>query len=78
MSVPVSALGPLISLAAKILPNPPVTPSLLALLSLDNTVPVNAMTEVFGVTPTPFAPDELQYLRRITASSALSALFERH
>jgi NADH dehydrogenase len=78
VSVPVSALAPLISLATKLLPNPPVTPALLSLLSLDNTVPINAMTEVFGVTPTPFAPDELQYLRRITAGSALSSLFHRH
>ena len=36
------------------------------------------ITEVFGVAPTPFAPDELQYLRRISASSALSSLFHRH
>lgn len=77
VAVPVGALRPLISLAAAILPNPPVTPSLLALLSLDNTVPVNALTQVFGVAPTPFAPDELQYLKAITISSALSALFER-
>lgn len=77
VSVPVSALRPLIALAARTIPNPPVTPSLLALLSLDNTVPANALTEVFGITPTPFAPDELQYVKRITASAALSSLFER-
>lgn len=78
VSVPVGALRPLIAAAAKALPNPPVTTSLLALLSLDNTVEMNAITEVFGITPTPFAPDELQYLRRITASSALRSLFKRH
>jgi hypothetical protein len=77
VSVPVSALKPLVAFAAKMLPNPPVTPSLLGLLSLDNTVANNAINSVFGITPTPFAPDELQYLKRITASSALSALFER-
>lgn len=78
VGVPVSALRPLIAMAAKVLPNPPVTPSLLGLLGLDNTVANNAITEVFGVMPTPFAPDELQYLRRISASSALSSLFHRH
>ncbi|MDQ6716998.1 MAG: complex I NDUFA9 subunit family protein [Gemmatimonadota bacterium] len=78
VTVPVSALRPLIALAEKMIPNPPVTSSLLGLLSLDNTVPNNAITEVFGLTPTPFAPDELQYLRRISASSALSSLFQRH
>jgi uncharacterized protein YbjT (DUF2867 family) len=77
VSIPVSALRPLVGMMAKVIPNPPVTPSLLGLLSLDNTVPQNALSKVFGVTPTPFAPDELQYLKRITASSALSALFER-
>ncbi len=78
VSVPISALKPLIALATKALPNPPVTTSLLELLSLDNTVQQNAITEVFGITPTPFAPDELAYLKRITASSALGSLFHRH
>ena len=54
-----------------------ISASLLGLLSVDNTVPDNTLAEVFGITPTPFAPDELQYLKRITASSALSSLFER-
>jgi len=77
VGVPVSALRPLLALAAKVIPNPPVTPELLDLLSLDNTVPENALTETFGIAPTPFAPDELHYLRRITVSSALHSLFER-
>jgi len=76
ISIPVAALRPVIALAAKTIPNPPVTPGLLDLLSLDNTVPDNALAPVFGITPTPFAPDELQYLRRITASDALSSLFK--
>jgi uncharacterized protein YbjT (DUF2867 family) len=78
VSVPVRTLRPLIALAAKTLPNPPVTTALLDLLSLDNTVPDNALVPVFGVTPTPFAPDELQYLRRITASDAFGSLFKKH
>jgi len=75
--IPVKALRPLIALAQRLLPNPPVTPSLLDLLSLDNTVANNALTEVFKVVPIPFAADELQYLRRITVRSALRSLFER-
>ena len=50
---------------------------LLDLLALDNTVANNALTEYFKVVPIPFAADELQYLRRITARNALRALFER-
>ncbi|MGZ3572647.1 MAG: NAD(P)H-binding protein [Gemmatimonadaceae bacterium] len=75
--VPVKALRPMIALAQRLLPNPPVTPSLLDLLSLDNTVANNALTEVFKVVPIPFAADELQYLRRITVRNALRSLFER-
>jgi uncharacterized protein YbjT (DUF2867 family) len=75
--VPVKALRPLIALAQRLLPNPPVTSSLLDLLSLDNTVTNNALTEHFKVVPIPFAADELQYLRRITVRNALRSLFEQ-
>jgi hypothetical protein len=75
--VPVKLLRPIVALAQRLLPNPPVTSGLLDLLSLDNTVANNALTEVFKLVPVPFAADELQYLRRITARSALRSLFER-
>ena len=77
VSVPVKALRPLLAMAQRLLPNPPVTASLLDLLSLDNTVANNALTEYFKVVPIPFAADELQYLRRITVRNALRSLFER-
>jgi NADH dehydrogenase len=75
--VPVKLLRPIIALAQRLLPNPPLTSSLLDLLALDNTVANNALTEYFKVVPVPFAADELQYLRRITARNALRSLFER-
>jgi NADH dehydrogenase len=75
--VPVKLLRPLVALAQRLLPNPPVTSSLLDLLALDNTVAHNALTEYFKIVPIPFAADELQYLRRITARNALRSLFER-
>lgn len=75
--VPVKVLRPLVQLAQRFLPNPPVTSSLLDLLALDNTVAKNALTDYFKVVPIPFAADELQYLRRITAKNALKSLFER-
>lgn len=74
---PIRLLRPLVAVAQKILPNPPVTTGLLEILSLDNTVSENALTDVFKVVPIPFAADELQYLRRITARGALRSLFER-
>lgn len=75
--VPVKVLRPLVALAQRFLPNPPVTSSLLDLLALDNTIAQNALTGYFKVVPIPFAADELQYLRRITAKNALRSLFER-
>ncbi len=77
VSVPVKVLRPIVALAQRLLPNPPVTSSLLDLLALDNTVAQNALTNYFKVVPIPFAADELQYLRRITAKSALRSLFEQ-
>ena len=77
VSVPVKVLRPLVSLAQRLLPNPPVTTGLLDLLALDNTVANNALTETFRVVPIPFAADELGYLRRITARNALASLFSR-
>lgn len=75
--VPVKALRPIVAIAQRLLPNPPVTLSLLDLLALDNTVANNALTEHFKVVPIPFAADELQYLRRITTRNAFRSLFER-
>ena len=77
--VPVSVrmLRPIVAIAQRLLPNPPVTPGLLDLLALDNTVSNNALTDTFKVVPIPFAADELQYLRRITARSAFKSLFDR-
>jgi NADH dehydrogenase len=75
--VPVKLLRPIVALAQRFLPNPPVTSSLLDLLALDNTVANNALTEKFKIVPIPFAGDELQYLRRITAKNAIKSLFER-
>ena len=77
VSIPVKALRPLLAVAQRLLPNPPVTASLLDLLSLDNTTPSNALTDYFNVVPIPFAADELQYLRRITARNAFRSLFEK-
>jgi NADH dehydrogenase len=75
--VPVRILRPLVALAERLLPNPPVTSGLLDLLALDNTISNNALTETFKIVPVPFAGDELQYLRRITVRNAFRSLFER-
>jgi NADH dehydrogenase len=78
VGIPVAALRPLIALAGRILPNPPVTTGLLDLLAIDNVIPDNDLKDALGIQPTPFAPEELLYLRKITAGSAIKSLFRRH
>jgi uncharacterized protein YbjT (DUF2867 family) len=77
VNMPISALRPLVAVAEKMLPRPPVTTGLLALLEMDNVVPENDLTTKLGIDPIPFAPEELLYLRQITFSSALKSLFGR-
>lgn len=77
VKMPVSALRPIIAVAEKVLPRPPVTTGLLDLLEMDNVVPENDLTTRLGIKPIPFAPEELLYLRQITVSSALRSIFGR-
>jgi uncharacterized protein YbjT (DUF2867 family) len=74
VSVPIPLLYPLVALAQRILPHPPVTTSLLDLLAIDNTVADTEAWTRFRITPTPFAPEELTYLRGITIADALGSL----
>ena len=75
VGVPVAALRPLVAMAGYVFPRPPVTTGLLDLLKIDNVIPKNDLRDALGIQPTPFAPEELLYLRQITASSALKSLF---
>ena len=75
VGVPVNGIRPLVAAAEKMLPRPPVTTSLLELLDMDNVVPENDLPNALDIDPVPFAPEELLYLRDITASSALRSLF---
>jgi uncharacterized protein YbjT (DUF2867 family) len=77
VSVPVSALRPIVAIAQRMLPNPPVTTSLLDLLEVDNTTEPNDLREKLGIDPVPFAPEELLYLRKITVGAALSSLVSK-
>jgi uncharacterized protein YbjT (DUF2867 family) len=74
VGVPRGALRPLVVLMQRILPSPPVTAELLDLLAQHNVTPDNSIGE-FGITPTPFAPEELEYLRHLTLGAALKAFF---
>ncbi|MEO6864998.1 MAG: NAD(P)H-binding protein [Gemmatimonadaceae bacterium] len=76
LGVPTAAIRPFVAALWHLVPKPPVTAELLDTLALDNTVPDNTLMTVFGINPTPFAPEELLYLRRVTASNALGSLFK--
>ena len=75
VGVPVGLIRPLVAAAERILPNPPVTTGLLDLLAIDNVIEQNDLQHELGITPIPFAPEELFYLRKITIRSALGSLF---
>jgi len=75
--VPVPLLRPVVKLMEVALPNPPVTTSLLDLLKVDNAVAENALTGVFGITPRPFTPQNLSYMREFTARESLRRLLGR-
>lgn len=73
--VPVFVLRPVIAAAQRVLPRPPVTTSLLDLLAIDNAVGDTGVWTTFGLVPAPFAPEELTYLRNITAREAWHAMW---
>src|SRR5687767_10568036 len=54
VALPTALLRPLIAVAQRILPSPPVTTELLDLLKIDNVVEGNALRDVFRIMPTPF------------------------
>jgi len=72
--VPVPLLRPVVKLMEIALPNPPVTTSLLDLLKVDNVVEHNALTEIFQITPRPFTPEHLTYMREFSAVGTLKRL----
>lgn len=77
INVPVPLLRPVVKLMEVALPNSPVTTSLLDLLKVDNAVADNALTRVFGITPRPFTPENLSYMREFTARESLKRLLRR-
>jgi NADH dehydrogenase len=77
VGVPVALLRPVVAVAQRVIPNPPVTTELLALLGVDNTTPDNDLTAGLGITPMPFAVENLGYLRGIGIGEAVEALFRR-
>lgn len=77
VGIPIPALRPVIAMAQRILPNPPVTTSLLDLLEVENVTEPNDLRNRLGIEPVPFAPEELLYLRKITVGQAIASLVKK-
>jgi uncharacterized protein YbjT (DUF2867 family) len=75
--IPRSLLRLIVFLMEKLLPNPPVTRSLLELLSVDNVPAVNDIHR-FVENPRPFTPDNTaHYMRQFTLKQTLAQFFGR-
>lgn len=74
VGVPVGVLRPIIAIAQRLLPHPPVTTGLLELLDVDNVVPRNDLVGELGISPVPFAPEELLYLKKISFGDAIRSI----
>jgi len=70
--VPVGLLRLPVWLMEALLPGSPVSRSLLDLLAVPNIVEHNALTEHFGIEPTPFAGEYIHYLRANTIGVAMA------
>jgi uncharacterized protein YbjT (DUF2867 family) len=77
VKVPVPLLRPAVVLMGALLPNPPVSTSLLDLLKIDNVVEHNALTERFDITPRAFTPENLGYMRQFSAWGSLQRFLGR-
>ncbi len=75
LKVPVPVLRPVVKLMEISLPNPPVTTSLLDMLNVDNATLSNTITDVFGITPRAFTPENLAYMRQFSTVGTIKRLF---
>ena len=74
--MPVAILKIAVDLMDKLLPKPPVTPSLLAQLGVDNTATDNATQKVFGVTPIKLL-DGIGFVKEMTLGRLISRTLGR-
>ncbi|MBX3085424.1 MAG: complex I NDUFA9 subunit family protein [Anaerolineae bacterium] len=77
VKVPVVVLRPLVALMQTVLPNPPVSTTLLDLLADRNVVNDNALVSKFEIEPKPFTPENLAYMRNFRVGTTLGKFFGR-
>jgi uncharacterized protein YbjT (DUF2867 family) len=62
--LPMALMKPAAALMAALLPNPPVTPVQLDMLSIDNVTAPNPLPEMFGIAKPAYLQAKLDYIRR--------------
>lgn len=77
VKMPVPLLRPVVGIMQAVFPNPPVTTSLLDLLTFPNTVSDNALVSQFNIEPRPFTPEHLSYMRSFSLLTTLGKFFGR-
>jgi NADH dehydrogenase len=77
IKVPVALLRPAVAVLQAALPNPPVSTTLLELLAVPNTTKDNTWVEKFGITPKPFTPENLSYMKNFSIGTTLGKFFGR-
>ncbi len=77
VKVPVAVLRPVVAIMQAVLPNPPATTTLLDLLATENVVGDNALVSKFAIMPTPFTPENLNYMRNFSIFTTLGKFFGR-
>jgi len=75
IKVPVAVLRPVVIAMQTLMPNPPVSTSLLDLLALPNVVEDNALVSKFGITPRAFVPENLSYMKDFKIGTTLGKFF---
>lgn len=77
IKTPIALLRPAVAVIQTVLPNPPVSLTLLDLLGDANVVSDNALVSKFGITPKPFIPENLGYMRNFKRTTTLGKFFGR-
>jgi hypothetical protein len=70
-------MRPIVGIMQAVLPNPPATTTLLELLTVPNVVGNNALVGKFGITPRPFTPENLSYMRDFSPFTSLGKFLGR-
>jgi nucleoside-diphosphate-sugar epimerase len=72
---PVALLRPAVAVMELVFVSPPVTSSLLELLSVPNIVEDNALVNHFGMEPIPFSGEHITYLNNATVGDTMRQFF---